>query len=88
MTDSTLPEPVKLGDRVTYDVPAERVARATLTRSETGNLQATCSTSSTPPTGAPRPTTRSPCSSSPRRARTSRWGTTSMGSSAPTAWTR
>ena len=39
MADSTLPEPVKLGDRVTYDVPAERVARATLTRSETGNLQ-------------------------------------------------
>lgn len=39
MTDKTLPQPVKLGDRVTYDVPVARVARATLTRPEKGNLQ-------------------------------------------------
>jgi enoyl-CoA hydratase len=39
MTDNSLPEPVKLGDRVTYDVPVARVARATLTRPEMGNLQ-------------------------------------------------
>jgi enoyl-CoA hydratase len=38
MTNSSLPGPVKLGERVTYDVPVERVARATLTRSEMGNL--------------------------------------------------
>lgn len=38
MTTKNLPEPVKLGERVTYDVPVERVARATLTRSEMGNL--------------------------------------------------
>ncbi|MFD7061118.1 enoyl-CoA hydratase [Streptomyces sp. NPDC059906] len=38
MTHHPLPRPVKLGERVTYDVPAERVARATLTRSEAGNL--------------------------------------------------
>jgi enoyl-CoA hydratase len=38
MTNSNPPEPVKLGDRVTYDVPVERVARATLTRSDAGNL--------------------------------------------------
>jgi enoyl-CoA hydratase len=39
MADSTLPQPVKLGERVTYDVPVERVARAALTRPEMGNLQ-------------------------------------------------
>jgi enoyl-CoA hydratase len=39
MNDTTLPRPVNLGDRVTYDVPVARVARATLTRSEMGNLQ-------------------------------------------------
>jgi len=38
MTNNNLPEPVKLGARVTYDVPVERVARATLTRSKEGNL--------------------------------------------------
>ncbi|MGH3504830.1 MAG: enoyl-CoA hydratase [Nocardioidaceae bacterium] len=38
MTNNDLPELVKLGDRVTYDVPVARVARATLTRSEVGNL--------------------------------------------------
>ncbi|MGW0086228.1 enoyl-CoA hydratase [Streptomyces sp. NPDC003393] len=38
MTSSNLPAPIKLGERVTYDVPADRVARATLTRPEMGNL--------------------------------------------------
>ncbi len=38
MTHNPLPRPVKLGERVTYDVPVERVARATLTRPEAGNL--------------------------------------------------
>jgi enoyl-CoA hydratase/carnithine racemase len=38
MSDDTLPQPVRLGERVTYDVPAEHVARATLTRPEMGNL--------------------------------------------------
>lgn len=36
---TTTGESVKLGDRVRYDVPTPRVARATLTRSEAGNLQ-------------------------------------------------
>jgi enoyl-CoA hydratase len=39
MADRTPSQPVKLGERVTYDVPAEHVARATLTRPEKGNLQ-------------------------------------------------
>lgn len=39
MTTATTSESVKLGDRVRYEVPAPRVARATLTRSEAGNLQ-------------------------------------------------
>lgn len=39
MTDHNLPPPVKLGQRVAYDVPVERVARATLTRPEVDNLQ-------------------------------------------------
>ncbi|WP_129668001.1 enoyl-CoA hydratase [Phytoactinopolyspora endophytica] len=39
MPTNPLHEPVELGERVTYDVPAPRVARATLTRSEQGNLQ-------------------------------------------------
>ncbi|TDD15482.1 enoyl-CoA hydratase [Nonomuraea diastatica] len=39
MTANELPTPVKLGERVTYDVPIARVARATLTRPDEGNLQ-------------------------------------------------
>ncbi|GGM22875.1 enoyl-CoA hydratase [Promicromonospora citrea] len=39
MTDSSAHQSVRLGDRVTYDVPLPRVARATLTRAENGNLQ-------------------------------------------------